>query len=367
MKPHFWLAGLVLLGMAWAIQPATQQLLNEAQALAQQARQSNVAPSPDSEAWKSAIAKAEEAAKLEPQAPEVLLVLGNLYTETKWWARAEEAWREYIKLKGLNDPGVREKASLVQINLGYAAYQRGDYGEALVKYQNAAELNPRDSQPYEWLGRIYLEQGNSAQARENWRKALELKPSQANRYFLNLSQDATTYGQQAVRAFYTGYDAYTAGNRPAALQAFSQAVQAAPGWLEARRWQARLQLESGNASDSLATWQAIAASPQATASDRYQLKVAELSAKYGNEAATAYLQGVSNFEQGNKTAARALFQQAVAAQPQFSTAWYWLGRTAYDLKDYALAERAYGEVVRLEPTNAQAQYWLTQARKAQGR
>lgn len=358
---------IVALGLAWAVEPATQALLNQAQALAAQARQSNLAPSPDAEVWKSAIAKAEEAAKLEPQAPEVLLVLGNLYTETKWWARAEEVWREYVKLEGLSNNDVRSKVSLVQLNLGYAAYQRGDYGEALVKFQNAAEYNPSEAQAYEWLGRIYLEQGNSAKARENWRRAVEIKPTQVNRYFLNLSQDVNVYGAKAVRAFYLGYDAYAAGNRPDALQAFSEAAQAAPNWLEAKRWLARAQLENGNPGQALTLWREINSLPQASASDRYQLKIAELSAQHGSEAAMAYLQGVSNFEQGNKPAAKPLFQQAVAARPEFVMAWYWLGRTAYDLKDYAMAEWAYGEVVRMEPSNAQAKYWLTQARKAQGK
>lgn len=367
MRVWLSIAVSLLSALALALQPATRQLLDEAQMLVQQARQQKVAPTPDAELWSRAIAKGQEAAALEPQAPEVWLLLGNLYTETKWWVRAEEAWNKYIQLAGLSDPLVRRQASLVQLNLGYAAYQRGDFEVALGKFQTASDLTPDDPQPYEWMGRIHLESGNTLAAHQNWQKAVQLRPSATNRYFLELTRSSLNYGREAVSAFYLGYEAYSVGRRSEALGHFSRALQAAPSWLEARRWVGRIQLELGNAAEALRVWREIAASPQASDADRYQLRRAELAAQYGLKAADAYLQGIASHQQGDKAAARAFFEAAVQSAPRFASAWYWLGRTAYEQGDFAAAERAYSQVLALEPSNAQARYWLNQARKAMGR
>lgn len=367
MRAWLSIAVSLLSGLVLAIQPATQQLLDEAQSLIQQARQQKVAPSPDATLWSQAIAKGQQAAALEPQAPEVWLLLGNLYTETKWWIKAEEAWNKYIQLAGLTDPQVRRQASLVQLNLGYAAYRRGDFEAALAKFQTASELTPDDPQPYRWMGRIHLESGNTLAARQSWQKAVQLQPNAANRYFLELSQSSLDYGREAVSAFYLGYEAYSLGRRPEALGHFNRALQAAPNWLEAKRWAGRIQLEQGNAAEALRLWREIVASPQASDADRYQLRRADLAAQYGLQAGDAYLQGVASYQLGDKAAARASFERALQSAPRFTEAWYWLGRVAYEQQDYATAERAYSQVLILEPTNAQARYWLGQVRKAMGR
>lgn len=367
MRVWLSIAVSLLSGLALAIQPATRQLLDEAQMLIQQARQQKVAPSPDALLWNRAIAKGQEAAALEPQAPEVWLLLGNLYTETKWWIKAEEAWNKYVQLAGLTDPIVRRQASLTQLNLGYAAYQRGDLEVALGKFQTAGDLTPDDSQPYEWMGRIHLESGNTLVARQNWQKAVQLKPNATNRYFLELSQSSLNYGREAVSAFYLGYEAYSMGRRPEALGHFNRALQAAPNWLEARRWAGRIQLEQGNSAEALRLWREIVASGQTSDADRYQLRRAELAAQYGLQASDAYLQGIASYQFGDKSAARGFFEAAVQSAPRFASAWYWLGRTAYEQGDFVSAEQAYSQVLVLEPGNPQARYWLNQARRAMGR
>lgn len=355
-----------VLAQAPALDAQTRALLGQAQALAQQARQQNVARSPDATLWASAIASAEQATRKAPAAPEVWQVLATLYTETRWWAKAEEVWTEYFKRAGPNNPQALQQAATVQFNLGYAAYQQGDYSRALARFESAAEYNPSDPQAQRWLGRIYLEQGNPSAAREHWQQALNLKPDDTNRYFLSISQDMARYGTEAVRSFLSGYEAYSDGEKQAALEAFGSATQKARGWLEAQRWVGRIQLELGQTDQALSTWQNIAASPQATRSDRYQLRSAELSAQYGVEAARAFLQGVALYESKDHQAAKEQFELATQATSGFATAWYWLGRIAFESQDYTAAEQAYAEVLALEPGNKEAQYWLAQSRKALG-
>lgn len=362
----FALITILLVSYSLALQPETQALLKEAQILAQQARQSKVAPSPDLSPWKQAIEKADAATKAEPSAPEAWEMLAQLYTETKFWSKAEESWNQYIQLQGpqaLTDAQLQQLA-LVQLNLGYIAYNQSNYDLAIQKFEQVTQNNPKEPQGFAWLGRIYLEQGNASKAREYWQQATNLKPDATNKYFLALSQDSTRYGTPAVHSFYAGYDAYSVGDKQNALNAFLQASQAAPGWLEAQRWVGRTQLELGQGQAAYATWQKIAQSPQANASDKYQLRVAELSSQYGVEATQAYLQGVAQFQGGNKAGSRSYFQKAVDGSPNFATAWYWLGRSAYEAKDYAAAVNAYQQVLKLEPANKDAAYWLAQARKA---
>jgi len=355
--------GLLLFSLAFALNPDTQALLQQAQQLAQQARTQKVAPSPDAELWREAIDKASQATQLEPSAPETWQVLAGLYTETKFWSKADEAWNQYLKLQTAPDPQVLPQLATVQMNLGYAAYKQQDWTQAQTRFKAAAQYAPQDPAPQEWLGRIALEQGDFAAARGYYQAAIQIRPSEGNKYFLTLSSNAQSYGADATHAFLQGYDAYTAGDKAGAQTFFASAVQAAPQWLEAKRWLARVQLEQNQTSEALATWQQIASSPQATAGDKYFLKQAQLANQYGAPAAKAYLDGVAIFS-SDKNQALSLFQQATQAAPTFGEAWYWLGRSAYETKNFALAVQAYGQAVQLEPTNQEAKYWLDQAQKA---
>jgi len=356
--------GLILLSLAFAQQPQTQALLQEAQQLANQARTQKVAPSPDSGLWKQAIDKAEQATQADPSSPEAWQVLAGLYTETKFWSKADQAWNKYVELKGGNpDPAALPQLAMVNMNLGYAAYKQQNWSEAENRFKTAAQYTPQDPAPQEWLGRIALEQGDFAAARQYYQRANQIKPTDANKYFLTLTANAQSYGADAAHAFLMGYDAYNAGDKAGAQTQFAQAVQSAPNWLEARRWLARTQLENGQAADALASWQQIASAPGATAGDKYFLKQAQLASKYGAPAAKAYLDGVATFP-NDKNRALALFQQATQAAPTFGDAWYWLGRSAYETKNYPLAVQAYGQAVELMPDNKEAKYWLTQAQKA---
>ena len=252
--------------------------------------------------------------------------------------------------------------STVYKNLAYAAYNREDFALATTYFENAADFTPNDPEPQEWLGRLYLEQGDLARSKDFWQNAVRLRPSERNRYFLAQAADMQRYGPSAVRAFAKGYDAYSTGDKSQALAYFDAAAQAAPQWVEAKRWLGRLQLELNQLAPALATWQQVAASSEATAGDRYFLRYSELGNQYGLDTAKSFLDGIAAFE-GNKTAALALFQKSVQIAPQFAQAWYWLGRSAYDSKNYPLAVQAYGQAVALEPGNKEAQYWLEQARK----
>ena len=353
---------LTLLSLAFAQTPNTQTLLREAEQFASQARAQKVAPSPDSLLWKQAIAKAEEATQLEPAASEPWRLLASYYTEVRFWIRADEAWAQYLR-RGTPDERTGQLIAQTQMNLGYAAYRQENYEEASTRFENAAEFDAKSAAPLEWQGRIALEQGNLQAARGFYQRAVQVAPNETNRYFLNQAQTMQAYGKDAVRAFLQAYDSYQVGNKEESLQGFVTVSQAAPQWTEAKRWVGRLQLELNQAPQALNTWRQLSLAPGTTAADRYFLRYAELGSQYGVSAAKSFLDGVNAFEI-NKSGAITFFQRAISANPAFADAWYWLGRSAFETKNYAQAVDAYSRVLQIQPDNRDAQYWLNQARKA---
>jgi tetratricopeptide (TPR) repeat protein len=362
MRIQVLLAGIVL-GLALAQTPQTQNLINQAKLLAGQARASGAAPSPDAALWKQALAKAEEAAKLEPS-PATWQLLGELYSETRFWSKAELAWGQYIKLKGGEvDPLLAVLIGGVYLKQGYEAYSQQDLQRAENYFQQALEITPDDAKTHEALGKFYLDQGDSRTAFGYWQKAHSLAPNETNRYFLTQSRDMVAYGPQAVKAFSLGYQAYKEANLSVAFVQFDLAQQNAPAWLEAQRWFGRVALEVGQPEPALQAWQAVSASKQASNGDKYYLQLAQLGVRHTLPAARSYLAGIEAHSAGKADIARIHFSEATALTPSFAQAWYWLGRTAYEAKDFVAAVQAYGKVVELEPANAEARYWLEQAKK----
>ena len=360
-----WIVFAVLaLSISLAQTPQTQNLINQARLLAQQARASGVAAYPDASLWKQAISKAEEAAKLEPSSPATWQLLGELYGETRFWSKAEQAWGQYIKLKGGDvDPLMAVLIGGVYLKQGYEAYNQQDFRRAEGYFQQALEISPDDAKTHEALGRFYLEQGDSRTSFGHWQKANSLAPNETNRYFLTQTRDMVAYGQQAVKAFALAYQAYKDADLSVAFVQFDLAQQNAPGWLEARRWFGRVALEVGQAEPALQAWQTVVASKQATGGDKYYLQLAQLGVRHTLPAARSYIAGIEAHSAGKPDIARVHFAEATAIAPQFAQAWYWLGRMAYEAKDFAAAVQAYGKAVELEPNNAEAKYWLEQAKK----
>lgn len=88
----------------------------------------------------------------------------------------------------------------------------------------------------------------------------------------------------------------------------------------------------------------------------------------GNPQATSlYQQGVEAYNRQQTPQAISLFEQAVAADPQFSDGWYNLGSLQYRAKNYEKARLAYEKVLALNPTDAQARYSLALALEKLGK
>jgi tetratricopeptide (TPR) repeat protein len=99
----------------------------------------------------------------------LLLVLGTLtWQQCRMYANAESLWLQTLRLN--------PDCWMAQVNLGLNYLQQGRLDEAIVHYQEAAELRPLDADARNNLGLGLFQQGRLDEAIPQFQKAVELKP-----------------------------------------------------------------------------------------------------------------------------------------------------------------------------------------------
>jgi tetratricopeptide (TPR) repeat protein len=100
--------------------------------------------------------------------PRTLIILATDYEQMQQYALAADAYRKALQL----DPArVELKAGLAEDEA-----RAGQFDDALKTYQELAEANPQDAQPYYGMSQIYRQQRNFAMAKQMNDKAKELDP-----------------------------------------------------------------------------------------------------------------------------------------------------------------------------------------------
>ncbi len=126
--------------------------------------------------WEEAEADLKIAVDLAPEEPTALNYLGYIWAERG--VNLEEAFA-LIEKAVAGD----ENSGAIIDSLGWAYYQTGAFDEAVDHLEVAAALEPADPTITEHLGDVYWRLGREIEARYQWERALELKPTQ--------KQDAT--------------------------------------------------------------------------------------------------------------------------------------------------------------------------------
>ena len=343
------------------------QLAAEARDLAARARAAYPAGSAsiDQPLWKQAAERAEAAVGAAPANPDILKLRAQIYTEVGFWKQAEAGWRAYFALApvaaGQNEA---RAAGNVQYNLGYAAYTRGQATQAAAYFKACLTLDPQSVPCATWAARTALESGDYALAQTLYAQALSLAPQDKSlNYFALVARNAGTYGPAATQAFSRAYASLDAGRRAEALAGFQEAARSAPNFPEAQREAGRLALELGDTQAALSAYQALPALPGATASDRYNLALAQEGQQYGLKAVQTFRTAYSKYAAGDRAGAEAGFLQATGENLTYAKAWAWLGRVRYERKDYAGAAEAYGRAVALDPNDKSSAYFLRLAQQ----
>lgn len=359
--------GLLLLLCAAVAQRSAEAEARWQQALSAQrlALGSANVDSPDQPLWREAIAQARAAVELAPNDPEVVRTLAQTYSYTLWHVRAWEQWLRYLELGGrLDDPNDRFLLAEAGSELGYARYVAGNRNAAIPYYQQVLDAVPDDEEALTWLGRIYFESNQPEQAAPYWQRLAELRPDDAGvAYYLERTRQRLAVGVEASDAFQQGITAYEQGRLGDALTLFQQALAGNDGFLEAIVWAARTSLELGQPRLSVGYWDRVLALDPADERSRYFREVAQAQIDWGVEAADAFYRGQASYTTGDLPAANAAFVEAARANPGYPSALVWAARTHQELGNPTEAIGYWQSVLRLDPDDDRARYFLTLAQQ----
>lgn len=364
-------ASLVVIALSGASAqrpPAAQATLEQAEAALQEALASPGPRSPDEDAWRRTLTLARQALQQAPHDLEIERFLARAYSHVNWYIRAFSAWNAFLDDGGTlavdGDPSDATMFAESGTQLGFARYQAGDLDGALPYYERVNAVLPDNTEALRWLGRIHFEQNDAKAALPFWQRLVQLLPDdQPARYFLDLTEQRLAIGAGASEAFQRGIAAHEAGDLRAALSAFQKALADNPDFVDGAVWAGRTSLELGEPRRAVDYWQQVVQARPNDDGAKYFLEVAKTQVKWGVDAGKAYYDGQAKYEKGDVEGARAAFERAVAANPNFVDAWVWAARTNQELGHAADAIVFWQGVLQRNPDDDRAKYFLDANKK----
>jgi type IV pilus assembly protein PilF len=112
----------------------------------------------------------KKAVKLQPDFSSAINNLGNAYLRLNQWDAAIEQFRS------LSDDLIYATPHYPLTNIGFAYYNKGEFGNAEKYYQEALKLQPKFIIALRGLGRTYLKMGEVAKAQEVLFEAISSEP-----------------------------------------------------------------------------------------------------------------------------------------------------------------------------------------------
>ncbi|MEM7737747.1 MAG: tetratricopeptide repeat protein, partial [Deinococcota bacterium] len=359
--------GLITSPDAWPaiLSDEARALLAQAETTAARAYTTYDTHTPDRPLWRETLQLARRARELAPDRTEPVRFLAEIYLITEWYFRSWETWLEYIDLGGELDSSALTQLSIAGKNIGYLSYQQENLDRAELFFGEVYELNPEDTEALMWLGRLNFEQADPEAALPFWEEAVQrdLRSPQAQTavYFLQRTQSQLIYGVDASNAFYDGFEAYERSNLESALTSFVRAINLNDAYRPALQLAGQVNLEQGNLAQARRFYRQAAAIDALEDEPRY-FRAEDVDASlYGEDAITAFQAGVRAFEANNLSAARREFARATALSSGYAAAWLWRGYAEFEQGNLQATVNAFGQVARLEPTNASFNTVLGQA------
>ena len=185
-----------------------------------------------------------EATRLYPDNHQAWWNLGQIYIQGKKWDEAIEALGEAVRVKA-KDP-------MYQMRLGIAYYESGNTSQAANHLEKAVELENRLATAYFYLGLVYENNDEPRKAAEAWTQAARIDPYEGRSFVrlgkLYLAWDMVdeaikllqlgslhVKGKESTNVWYylgLAYDSQS--NWDSAIDAYSQAIDAERGNLDAK-------------------------------------------------------------------------------------------------------------------------------------
>ena len=356
---------LWLIGSEASAQPTdAAQLLSEAEqvAAAAEAQYAGTIFNIDQPLWRQALDLGQAALAAAPNDPEAVLFLARTYSRIGWYVRAWPQWQSYLDLGEPLGPDDATVFAKTGTELGFSRYSVGDLAGALPYFQTVADVQPENAEALSWLGRIALERGDPNAALSYWQQAVALAPDNAGfSFYRDLSAEQGRAGISASNAFRSGLSAYDAGALETALANFETAVAANASFKEALTWAGRTSGELEQWDKATFYWNKVLELAPDDPGAKYFLQLVQDQKQWGAAAASAFYEGQSLYNRGDLEAAAERFDAAARFNPAFKDALVWRARSFQELGEGAKAVDAWRGVLRLDPADKRAAYFLSLA------
>ncbi len=321
--------------------PATaKEALRQGDSTVVQALLSYPSPLIDQPLWREAINYGLKARDVAPFHPEPYGYLGKVYSYLKFYGPAWEAYGKFRALGGTPDERQGQQIITLGRALGYEAFAKDDFTVALEYYLVAYSYAPNDEELNLQIARSYLG-NNQADLASAYLRKLDATHTGDYSNYLETSSNQLSYGQAASNAYERGIKQYYLGNFIEARDSFAEATRLEPKFQKAFVWAGRVSLELSQPEIALPYWQQAAALQPDNADMQYFLSLTEKQLRWGVPAYTSFEQGMAFYNEGNIAEAKANLEQATQLNPNFSDAWAWLGRIAYENADYQTSYEAF--------------------------
>jgi tetratricopeptide (TPR) repeat protein len=247
-------------------------------------------------------------------------------------------------------------AAAASVADGDAAMKQKKYRDAVKEYEEYMKKNPNDDGAMIKLAAAYESANWYGQSVQWWEKYIKQFPDgkDIDRAKKSAAKDHRWLGAN----FYSNL-----GESPdLAVGHLKRAVELDPSLSDSYVWLARIDLSEGRFKDAV---QVLADARNKFPGDKavsWIYKVAKGKLDNGGAAYDKYEQGWRQYSQGDKAGALERFRAAAADNPDFSSAHLWIARILYENGDFAGSIPEWQTVIRLEPDNARAAWFLKQAR-----
>jgi Flp pilus assembly protein TadD len=241
-----------------------------------------------------------------PGAVVLLALAGLTWRQCAMYTDIETLWRTTLA----RNPG----CWIAHNDLGFALYQVGRSAEAKEQYEEALQLKPDYAEAHGNLGAALLKTGQTAEALHQFELAVKLKPHDDLVHYnlgiayLQVGQvpEATAQFEQALKIKPDDAEAHSnlgaifaqTGRFPEAVEQFEEAVKMDPGYADGRYNLGATFMQEGRAAEAIEQFE-------------QALKIDPDNAKAHNNL------GISYYEVGRMPEARAQFEEALRLDPNF--------------------------------------------------
>lgn len=257
--------------------------------------------------------------------------------------------------QGAVDALAQGEARMAEALVTYEAQypDRPLWQQAFAAGRTAVRLAPDALEPVRFLAEAYSRSQWTGPAWTTWQDFLRRGGA--------LDEEGRALAAEVGKRLAYGF--YEAGNTEAALERYVAVADLAPEDAEAHVWAGRILVETERPAQAIPYWRRALELDPADARAAYFLGLAQDQARWGSAAVNAFRAGVALYEEGRLGEAAERFARASTLNPDYVDAWSWLGRTAFEQRQYADAATYYERAARLAPSDANLAYWRAESQR----